>query len=124
MADGDSFLDAVSNIDGMDVAIAAAASSGISAMKNIGTLTKLIGVSGTSIVEGAAQANSGDKQEEYSLGDAAVDGTLGTIAEVGSDLIKKAVKSSSKTGKALTKTADKLENMLLLVSHTLHKRQE
>ncbi|MDD5703237.1 MAG: RHS repeat-associated core domain-containing protein [Dehalococcoidales bacterium] len=117
MHNGQTFSEACSSIDKSDVMIAAGAGAitgGLSAVNAVSTAVKIakVGVSvATNIGEGAVKAGTGSNTEQYGIGDALVDGTLGAAGELGGILGKKAAQASNtQTLKTLKNDARKAAN--------------
>ncbi|RMG26770.1 MAG: RHS repeat-associated core domain-containing protein [Methanobacteriota archaeon] len=114
MANGQSFSEAVSNVDLVDVGIAAAAgavSGGLSTVSKLGTAGRALMSAGISVAEGAAKANLGSSKSDYSIRDGAFDALTGAGFSKISDKAQELIKANSKEFKVLTKTAKKLGNI-------------
>jgi RHS repeat-associated protein len=111
-SNGDSFTQAVGNVDGFDVIVAAGAgalSGGLSAAKSIGTAARAGLAVTTNIVEGAAKSNLGDQTNEYSASDIAKDGVLGFAGSVGGEIAGRMARNSSE-GRRLEGVARRAED--------------
>jgi RHS repeat-associated protein len=113
MVEGKSFGDAVGGIDWSDVGVSTAlgaATSGLSAIKAIGTAGKIGIAVASNVAEGAIQANTGTTTSEYGAGEAAVDAITGLGGGVAGEVVSDAAKTSKKAGQ-LTKAAKKAQNI-------------
>ena len=108
-----SFIDAVTNVDYYDVGIAAGVglvTGGLSSLKAVGTIGKIgIQVVGN-VVEGTAKAKVGTKTNEYTVGSAVTDATIGFVSATAGEVGKK-VAQNTKTATVLKKTAKRLGNI-------------
>lgn len=112
MTNGDSFTQAVGNVDGFDVFVAAGAgafSGGLSAARSIGTAVKTGLAVTTNIVEGAAKSNLGDQTKEYGLNDIAYDAGLGLLGSAGGEVAGRMARNSSE-GRRLEGVARRAED--------------
>ncbi|MFU8861320.1 MAG: RHS repeat-associated core domain-containing protein [Cyclonatronaceae bacterium] len=111
MSSGQSFAEAMSNVDVLDVVVATGAGAltgGLSTVRSLGTVAKT-GISvTTNIAEGAAKATLGTQATEYGITDFSKDAVLGFAGSAGSAAGSR-IASRTSTGQSLQNRASTLE---------------
>jgi RHS repeat-associated protein len=111
MSSGQSFAEAMSNVDVLDVVVATGAGAltgGLSTVRSLGTVAKT-GISvTTNIAEGAAKATLATQATEYGITDFSKDAVLGFAGSAGSAAGSR-IASRTSTGQSLQNRASTLE---------------